>query len=90
MAQASAVLRLPVSLVEMVICRGPSNERPKRFSVDDMLQENAATIILVNQEEIDNFQNMAIKFSPIVLVSILIVMVSDQSTSASHFGFEFR
>lgn len=53
MAQASAVLRLPVSLVEMVICRGPlgSNERPKRFSVDDMLQENAATIILVNQEE---------------------------------------
>ena len=56
MAQASAVLRLPVPVVEMVICRGavrPSasvHERPKRYSVDSVLQENVAatTIILVN------------------------------------------
>ena len=56
MAQASAVLRLPVPVVEMVICRGAiragvsaSTERPKRYSVDSVLQENAATtIILVN------------------------------------------
>lgn len=33
---------------------------------------------------------MAVKFSPIVLVSILIVMVSDQSSNASYLGFEFR
>jgi len=54
------------------------------YTIDPSLHLSA------NQEEIDNFQNMAVKFSPIVLVSILIVMVSDQSTSASHFGFEFR
>lgn len=51
MVQASAVLRLPVPVVEMVVCRGgsgPADVRAKRRSVDDMLQENAATIILVN------------------------------------------
>ncbi|XP_045027356.1 uncharacterized protein LOC116918620 isoform X2 [Daphnia magna] len=52
MVQASAVLRLPVPVVEMVVCRGGSDPvadlRAKRRSVDDMLQENAATIILVN------------------------------------------
>lgn len=53
MAQASAVLRLPVPVVEMVVCRGDdANEqrhRPrKRFSMDDVLQESATTIILVN------------------------------------------
>jgi hypothetical protein len=47
MVQASAVLRLPVPVVEMVVCRG-GDLRTKRRSVDDMLQENAATIILVN------------------------------------------
>ena len=53
MSQASAVLRLPVPVVELVVNRknapsaGPS-ERVKRYSVDDMLNENAATIILVN------------------------------------------
>ncbi|XP_046652246.1 uncharacterized protein LOC124343134 isoform X3 [Daphnia pulicaria] len=47
MVQASAVLRLPVPVVEMVVCRG-GDLRAKRRSVDDMLQENAATIILVN------------------------------------------
>ena len=50
MVQASAVLRLPVPVVEMVICRGSGGERAKRRSVDDMLQENAATIVLVNGE----------------------------------------
>ena len=50
MAQASAVLRLPVPVVEMVVCRGSGGERAKRRSVDDMLQENAATIVLVNGE----------------------------------------
>lgn len=54
MAQASAVLRLPVPVVEMVICRGGvrRGERAKRHSVDDLLQENSSTIILVNGESV--------------------------------------
>ena len=53
MSQASAVLRLPVPVVEMVVCRRnnqqPSN-RAKRYSIDDMLHDNATTIILVNDD----------------------------------------
>lgn len=52
MVQASAVLRLPVPVVEMVVCRGGAGERAKRRSVDDMLQENATTIVLVNGESL--------------------------------------
>lgn len=54
MAEASAVLRSPVPVVEMVVCRGGAaanaeEERCKRYSVDGLLPENAATtIILVN------------------------------------------
>ena len=53
MAQASSVLRLPVPVVEMVICRGGvrRSERSKRHSVDD-LQDSSSTIILVNGESI--------------------------------------
>lgn len=53
MAQASAVLRLPVPVVEMVICRGGTrrNERTKRHSVDDLLHETS-TIIIVNGEPV--------------------------------------
>jgi hypothetical protein len=75
MAQASAVLRLPVPVVEMVICRGAiragvsasasaalANERPKRYSVDSVLQENAATtIILVNSPSTEGSLTLPIK-----------------------------
>lgn len=52
MNQASCVLRLPVPVVEMVVCRGGASKShvQKRCSVDGMLQDNAATIILVNVE----------------------------------------
>lgn len=52
MVQASAVLRLPVPVVEMVICRGGAVERSKRRSADDMLHENGTTIVLVNGESL--------------------------------------
>ena len=53
MIQASAVLRLPVPVVEMVVCRGAARvDRAKRRSVDDLLQENEATIVLVNGESL--------------------------------------